>query len=178
MQKYFITAQQLLQDSWQLARQILQSDYRPDFIVGIWRGGTPVAIAMHEYLAYKGVATEHSVIQTASYQSIGVQSNTINMSLLEPLLERLKPNSRLLLIDDVFDTGRTLQAVVSELKRHQPEAKIKTACPWYKPSNRQVELLPDYYLRTTDKWLVFPHELAGHSSEELIAARPELADFL
>jgi len=47
--KVFITAEQLMQDSVALAHQILESDFRPDYIVGVWRGGTPVGIAVQEH---------------------------------------------------------------------------------------------------------------------------------
>ena len=182
MKKLFITAENLLTDSFSLANKVLDDGFRPDFLVGVWRGGAPVAIAMQEFLAYRGVAAEHGVIQTASYQGIADQSNTINMWLVEQLVERLESHHKLLIVDDVFDTGRSLQAVINRLQSlagdgdHLP-ADIRIACPWYKPSNRKIELQPDYYLHTTEQWLVFPHELLGLSEQEIVAGRPELAEF-
>ena len=46
MSKRYIQAQQLLEDSYQLAWQVFESGYRPNYIVGVWRGGAPVGIAV------------------------------------------------------------------------------------------------------------------------------------
>ena len=55
IEKQFITAQELLEDSFRLGGKILKSGFRPNFIVGIWRGGTPVGIAVQEVLDYFGI---------------------------------------------------------------------------------------------------------------------------
>ena len=85
---------------------------------------------------------------------------------------------RVLIVDDVFDTGNTIKAVIDELHRrardNTPE-DIRVAVPWFKPRRNETDLTPDYYLRETDEWLVFPHELDALSPEELRAARPEIA---
>ena len=52
MQKIYISAQSLLEDSFSMGKQILESDFSPNFIVGVWRGGTPVGIAVQEMLAF------------------------------------------------------------------------------------------------------------------------------
>ena len=57
--RIYITAQQLLEDSFRLGANIYQSGFRPDFIVGIWRGGTPVGIAVQELLDYHDIKTDH-----------------------------------------------------------------------------------------------------------------------
>ena len=49
-EKIYITAQQLLNDSFELGIRIFKSGFRPSFIVGVWRGGTPVGIAVQEIL--------------------------------------------------------------------------------------------------------------------------------
>ncbi|MGL4900119.1 MAG: phosphoribosyltransferase, partial [Shewanella sp.] len=48
-EKYFVTAQQLLEDSFLLASKVYESGFRPQFIVGIWRGGAPIGIAVQEF---------------------------------------------------------------------------------------------------------------------------------
>ena len=68
--KVFINAEELLRDSFLLALRILESGFRPDYIVGIWRGGTPVGIAVQEYLDYAGVETDHIAIRTSYYLSL------------------------------------------------------------------------------------------------------------
>ncbi len=181
MGKVFISANELLRDSFLLAGQIYDSGFRPSFIVGIWRGGAPVGIAIQEFLHVLGCESDHIAIRTSAYNSgIDQQKKTVQVHNLGYLLETLGEDDHLLLVDDVFDTGRSLQAVMSELEArlpHQP-AGIKIACPWYKPSRNQTELTPDFYLHETDRWLVFPHEISGLSSAEINQKNPELAELL
>jgi hypothetical protein len=56
--------------------------------------------------------------------------------------------------------------------------RVRIATPWYKPGNNQTNLRPDYYLHETDAWIVFPHELAGLTFEEIKAGKTELAPVL
>ena len=59
MKKQFIEEQALLEDAFRLAVNIFDSGFRPDFIVGIWRGGSTVGIYVQECLQYLGVKTDH-----------------------------------------------------------------------------------------------------------------------
>ena len=64
MNKRFITAQELLEDSFRLAAKVFEDGFRPQFIVGIWRGGAPIGIAVQEYFDFKKIETDH--IETPS----------------------------------------------------------------------------------------------------------------
>ncbi|MEM9760588.1 MAG: hypoxanthine phosphoribosyltransferase, partial [Pseudomonadota bacterium] len=79
MEKVYISANDLLLDSFRLAEKIVHSGYRPDFIIGVWRGGAPVGIAIQEYLAYVGVETDHIAIRTSSYTGIDQQEKTVRV---------------------------------------------------------------------------------------------------
>ena len=68
--KRFISAQELLDDSFRLGLAIVESGYRPNYIVGVWRGGAPVGIAVQELLDFMGVNTDHIAIRTSSYSGI------------------------------------------------------------------------------------------------------------
>ena len=52
---------------------------------------------------------------------------------------------------------------------------LKVACTWYKPGNNKTGIAPDYYIHETDKWLVFPHELAGLTIDEIKAGKEDLS---
>ena len=71
MEKVYISAQQLLEDSTQMALQVFESGFRPDYIVGVWRGGAPVGISVQEVLDCLGVEADHIAIRTSSYTGIG-----------------------------------------------------------------------------------------------------------
>ena len=75
--KKYITADELLHDSFKLGVQIHNSGFKPDFIVGVWRGGTPVGIAIQEILAYLGNDSDHIAIRTSSYYGINQQSKEV-----------------------------------------------------------------------------------------------------
>ncbi len=169
MEKHFISANQLLEDSFQLGKLIYQSGFRPHFIVGVWRGGTPVGIAVQEYLAFMGIETDHIAIRTSSYYGFE-QDKIVKVHGMQYVVDNINAHDALLIVDDVFDSGRSLIAILEELKaktrRNMPET-IRIACPWYKPSKNITDITPDYFLHETDAWLVFPHELVDLSAEEI-----------
>ena len=179
MEKHFITAQDLLVDSFKLAEQIYNSGFRPHFIVGVWRGGAPVGIAVQEYLEYVGVETDHIAIRTSSYYAIDQQDKEVRVHGLNYIIDNVNAEDEMLIVDDVFDSGRSIIAILNELKaktRANLPKTIKVACPWYKPDRNATDIIPDYYLHETDQWLVFPHELAGLSADEIASAKPEIAE--
>ena len=180
MNKHYITPQQLLQDSFALAWQVFESGYSPNYIVGVWRGGTPVGIAVHELLDILGVKSDHWAIRTQSYNGIAQRQHRVQVDGLNYLTERVRPTDTLLLVDDVYDTGLSLQQIVLDLQQacgaSTPEIRIAT--PWFKPANNQTLRTPDYFIHQTSDWLVFPHELDGLEIDEMRANKPELAPLM
>ncbi len=172
--KRYISADQLLSDSYQLGLEILESDFKPNFIVGVWRGGTPVGIAVHELLSYFGVESDHIAIRTSLYTGIEAPSSEVRVHGLNYLVSHLTAEDRLLMVDDVFDTGRSVHQIVLELEsscgKNLPE--IRVATPYFKPENNKTDRIPDYYLHETEEWLVFPHELVGLTREEILNNKP------
>ena len=69
MEKEYIDEESLLNDSYRLAVKIYESEFRPDFIVGVWRGGSTVGIYVQECLQYLGMETDHIAIRT-SYRGL------------------------------------------------------------------------------------------------------------
>jgi hypoxanthine phosphoribosyltransferase len=177
MDKTVLSAQELLEDSIELGIQVLESGFEPTMIIAIWRGGTPVGMALQEALSYCGVDSDHIAIRTSSYSGIE-QRGTVSVHGLNYIIKKIRHDDRVLIVDDVFDTGNTIVAVIAELTRrargNTPE-DIRVAVPWFKPSRNETDILPDYYLRETAEWLVFPHELDSLTPEELRATRPEIA---
>ena len=179
--KIYLNANDLLLDSYRLGINILNSGFKPDYIVGIWRGGTPVGIAVQEILYYLGVESDHIAIRTSSYYGIGKQDKTVKVHGLEYILNNINHEDNLLLVDDVFDSGRSVQAVSRTLekkaRRNMPH-DVRIAVPWFKPNKNVTEIIPDYYLHSTDDWLVFPHELDGLDKQEIFANKPGLEDIM
>lgn len=179
MDKKFITAQELLEDSFKLAAQVYEDGFRPQFIVGIWRGGAPIGIAVQEFFDYKQVETDHIAVRTSSYYGINQQSKEIKVHGLHYIIENANADDGLLIVDDVFDSGRSIKALIAQLKlqmRNNMPTDVRTACPWYKPENKQVDITPNYFVHESNEWLVFPHELSGLTPDEIIAGKKDLAN--
>jgi uncharacterized protein len=176
MHKQFITADELLLSAFQLADKIHRSGFMPHFIVGVWRGGAPVGIAVQEFLEFMGVHSDHIAIRTASYFGINQQHKEVKVFGLNYVIENIQADQSLLIVDDVFDSGRSLKAIIDQIHLKAGDKTpqtIKTACPWYKPKRNVTDLIPNFYLHETDDWLIFPHELKGLSLAEITQGKGE-----
>ena len=180
MEKLFINSSELLEDAFKIAWSVYESDFRPNYIIGVWRGGAPVGIAVQEFLDFLGVQSDHIAIRTSSYTGINKREDNIQVYGLNYVIRKLHSEDSLLIVDDVFDTGLSVTKIIEDLKsackKNTPEIRIAT--PYFKPSNNQTKLKPNYFLHETDKWLVFPHELEGLSIDEIKNHKPELHDLI
>ena len=174
--KLYVDARTLLLESVRLARQIWEDGYRPDYLVGLWRGGTPPAIAIHEFLRLKGLDPYHTAIKAQSYRGLRRGGAGVEIEGLAHVLNAVAAEDRMLIVDDVFDTGHTMAAVVQEIRKlaghNAPEIRIGTV--YYKPDKNETDLVPDYYSVADNRWIVFPHELEGLTDEELRHKGPEI----
>jgi len=180
-EKIYITADELLRDSFALGLQVIESGFKPDFIVAVWRGGTPVGIAVQELMKYAGLDTDHIAIRTSYYNGIDQTQNQVQVHNLGYLLENLNYDDSVLIVDDVFDRGRSIDAIIAELKRltrRNLPKDIRIATVWFKPEKNVTELTPNYYINETNRWLVFPHELDGLDADELLEGKPVIADLV
>ncbi len=179
--KTYLSAQGLLDDSFRLAAKVYDSGFEPTFIIAVWRGGAPIGIAVQEYLAFHGIETDNIAIRTSSYQGIDNQAKEVKVHGLNYLVKNIQHHDRLLIVDDVFDSGRSIEAIIRELtslaRLNTPE-DIRVAVPYYKPERNQIDREPDYYLYETEAWLKYPHSLEGLSKEEIAENRPELYEIL
>lgn len=177
MDKIVLSAQDLLQDSIELGIKVIESGFEPTMIIAIWRGGTPVGMAVQEVMSYCGIESDHIAIRTSSYVGVDKRGN-VAVHGLNYIVKKIRHDDRVLIVDDVFDTGNTIVAVIDELTRrargNTPE-DIRVAVPWFKPTRNETDVTPDYFLHETGEWLVFPHELDALTPEELRARRPEIA---
>ncbi len=177
--KIFITPQELQDDSFRLARTILDDGFRPDYIVGVWRGGTPVGIAVHEFMSYHGAKSDHIAIRTASYEGMQRQKGSVHVHGLGYIIDHVNADDSLLIVDDVFDTGLSIEAIIDDLTtkaRRNMAGDIRIATVYYKPTKSQVERVPDYYMHETAEWLVFPHEIHGLDEDEIRKYKPLVLD--
>ena len=174
IQKKYISAQELLIWSNKLAQNVMFDGFIPTFIIGVWRGGAPVGITVQEFFKYFGIKTDHISIRTKSY--VGMTQSTINVDAIEYIVEHANANDKVLLVDDIFDSGRSIKAVLDELKkrmRNNFPQDIRIATVLYKPKNNKTDIVPNYYVETTEEWVIFPHELEHMSLNEIKYAKGE-----
>lgn len=185
MNKKFIAADDLLRDSFQLAANIFEAGFRPDFLVGLWRGGSAVGIAVQEGLENFGIKTDHIAIRTSytgapGYPEMISKADAIRVHGLQYLLENLSSHHSMLIVDDVYSTGLSVNAVIRQLtikaRRNLPH-DIRIGSVWYRPTEKTIRT-PDYFVHETNEWLVLPYEMSGLTIDELQANRPELASII
>ena len=172
-EKIFIDARQMEKDCWEFAKQMYASGADFDILSGITRGGAQISIYMQEVFALlSGKDKEFTTIHAQSYTGIG-EAGEVMVENLESLKRRMVKGKRLLIVDDIFDRGKTFKAVYDRVLAEIDcdEADVKMAALYYKPENSQVDITPDFHFRTfaSSDWIVLPHELDALSREELAA---------
>ena len=130
-----------------LAKQILNGEFKPDIIVGVARGGWPVARIMSDLLENPEIAN----VKAEFY--LGVAETKGEPVITQPVSVSVK-NKKILVVDDVADTGKSL-ALVREHLREQGAVNVKIATIYYKPWSI---VTPDWFERKTSHWIVFPWE--------------------
>lgn len=132
--------------SRELAAQVHQSGFVPDMVVAIARGGLLLAGSVAYALDVKSCGAINVEFYT------GVDLRLDEPVLLSPMLDTPSvAGQRVLLVDDVSDSGRTLAMVLELLLSAQ--ADVRSLCLYSKP---ETLLEPDYVWRKTSKWIAFP----------------------
>ena len=162
--KYYISPLDFQHDIWTLAKLILSSEWKPDILIALWRGGATVGVGVHEYLSFHGWEFEHTCVKCSSYTNIGEREDQVKFDdVAEFAFSKIKEGQKVLVVDDVFDTGKTIEAIKSRLSNTQ----FRSACVYWKEENNKTQITPDYYVKKMNSWLVFPHELKGLTPVEI-----------
>ena len=128
-----------------LARKVSASRRRYDLVIGIARGGMPVAMVIADHLG-----TKLDIVNVKSYTGI---AERLKPRILSTLTEDITGMS-LLVVDDLVDGGHTIRTVVDFLGLESP-TKVATAVIFKKPWSK---FEPDFFVDTVDDWVVFPWE--------------------
>ena len=145
-----------------LAARVRESDYRPEVIVGVSRGGWPPARVMSDLLQNSKLAN----IKVEFYKDIGVRAEKPRIT--QPVTSNVV-GKRVLVVDDVSDTGYSLRIVVNHLRRKRVW-DLKVCTLYLKPMS---VFKPDFFAKVTRKWVIFPWERL--EAVQLIARRVKTA---
>lgn len=171
-EKCYICATEMEQDCWAFAKDLFLKGLDFDLFVGVTRGGAQVSIYMQEvFSVLTGTKKEYATIQAKSYSGVFEAAGEVVVENVEAVIRRVHPGCRILVVDDIFDRGKTFLAVreaISE-KLPYPDVSLTMAALYYKPENTLVDMAPDYFHRTFGgaEWIVLPHELEDLTREEM-----------
>ena len=129
-----------------LAEKIRAKGKKYDLVVGIARGGIPVAMVVSDHLNVKV-----DFVNVKSYNDIGKRAPP---KILSTLTEAIQGKD-ILLVDDLVDQGDTLTLMTQYLSGQKPKT-LETAVLFKKPWSKTQ---PDYFLEEVSEWVVFPFEL-------------------
>ena len=130
-----------------IAQKIQSQNYRPDIIVGIARGGLVPARILTDLLE----TPQLGFMEVEFYIDI---QQTLGKPILKQTLTTQVSFKKALIVDDIADTGESLNLVKTHLQQ-QGASQIKTATLYQKP---QSTTTPDFYEKQTTNWVVFPWE--------------------
>lgn len=158
----FIQSEELLLDSFKLGKKLYDKGFIPTHAISLWRGGTPVGLGVDSFFRLKGHFITHTTVATASYSGINSQ-NEIIIKGLEHLIQRISKEDKLLIIDDIYDSGETINALINTIKKtaraNTPET-IAVACVYNKIRERRISLPITFVTNKENHWISFPHEIS------------------
>jgi len=140
----YISWKELENICFELAKRVMNKDF--DRIVCISRGGAVVARIFSDFL---NLSISNFVI--SSYVKVGKSSHP---QVTEKLTIDIK-DEKILLIDEIVDTGKTLKKALNYLKKKSPKS-IYTVVPFIKP---YTIIKPDLWKTETTNWIIFPYEI-------------------
>ncbi|HIE34389.1 MAG TPA: phosphoribosyltransferase [Candidatus Altiarchaeales archaeon] len=154
--------------SRKLSRKIRNSEFRPDMIVAIARGGLIPAVNLSDFLSIKDIAT-------VKIEHWGITATKDRKARLKYPLSANITRKNVLLVDDLTDTGDSIILALEHLKTLNPNT-IKTATLIHKSTS---DYKPDFYAKKIEKWLwiIFPwnfNEDVGNLIKKILKGKKNL----
>jgi xanthine phosphoribosyltransferase len=139
--KEFYSYEEFQKDIKSLTNEIRK--YNPDCLVAIARGGLTLAHFLAESLNMRSVYTINSIHYEGEKKLDTFEIKNI---------PDLNNHKKIVLVDDISDSGETLKEIVDILKTEYPNIEIKTCAIYYKLTSL---VIPDFKVRVADKWITF-----------------------
>jgi len=150
MGKYlYISPSEIFKLTYKLGKKIKESGFNPDCFLGISRGGLCITRILSDYFDIRDVY----IMRVVYYR--GIKKTKSKPKLIQDVDVKLLKNKKVLVIDDVADTGGSLEFIVNLLKRRGIN-NFKIATIHHKPWSR---FKPDFFVAEADKWIIYPWEV-------------------
>lgn len=132
---------------WKIVGEVRRRGFRPDLILGVSRGGIIPALLLSDRLS-----APLDIIGVRFYKGVGdvEERPYIIQDVSQELMGR-----RVLIVDDVCDTGHTLR-LVREYVKERGAREVMVCTLHYKP---WAVYRPDYYVEETESWIIYPWEV-------------------
>lgn len=176
MKKDFVTADSLRTNALILAKQIYDDGFIPDVIYVLLRGGAFLGNIISEFFKIvnnRGKPVFYAAVVARSYVDFK-QHDCVRIDGWTYDPKYLRNGDRVLFVDDIFDTGNTINFLVKHvMKKGVPRELIKIVVHDYRqsPSKERLSVQPDYWCRkitSEDTWIHYmSHELEGLEKEEI-----------
>ncbi|MDF1568539.1 MAG: phosphoribosyltransferase [Spirochaetaceae bacterium] len=193
MNKEFLPYNTIRNNALKLAKQVFDDGFMPDVIYVPLRGGAYMGNVFSEFFKIvnkKNRPVFYAAVVARSYTDIHLSGRVrIDGWTYDP--EYLRNGDKVLFVDDIFDTGRTINHLVEcILEKGLPREDIKIAVHDYKVTHFRdpLPIRPDYWWRKMemtnpqdDTWIHYlSHELEGLTDEEIekhyLSSDPDLRD--
>ena len=150
MGKYlYIPPLEIFKLTYKLGKKIRESGFNPDCFLGISRGGLCITRILSDYFDVRDVY----IMRVVYYK--GIEKTKSKPKLIQDIDVKLLKNKRLLVIDDVADTGGSLEFIVNLLKKRGIK-NFKVATLHHKIWSK---FKPDFFVKKSDKWIIYPWEV-------------------
>lgn len=140
-EKYYYSYDEFKKDTQVLVNKC--RDYEPEILLGIARGGLTLAHLMAQAMDIRNLYTLNSIHYEGE-----LKLETFNIFNIPDMSHARK----VLIIDDIVDSGETMQEILKVLGEKFPNTEFKLATLFYKPT---AVLQPDYTVQKADKWINF-----------------------
>lgn len=144
----FHTWSELGDDIFTLSKKILEADLQFDRLIALAKGGLAFSRSLADYLNIKEVST----IQVEFYTGINSKQSVPVITQSLPVKIR---DEKVLLFDDLVDTGKTMELAKTYLEHHGAQS-IHIATLFEKPHS---VIKPDFFVHETTAWVIFPNEV-------------------
>lgn len=136
------------QDVFEISKKIIKDGNSFDRIIALAKGGLTFARSLVDFLEVPAISS----IQVEFYNSI---ATTNEIPVITQSLPVSIKDERILIFDDIIDSGETMKLAVDYLKHHGAQS-IKTAALITKP---WATFEVDYAARSSEAWVIFPNEV-------------------